>query len=69
MNPKKCHFFQYHIKKDKKTKAGKPDIEKCQWTDKHQKAFDHLKAHQTSMPVLGYPDFSNPFKLDINASL
>ena len=32
-----------------------------QWTDKHQEAFDLLKACLTSAPVLGYPDFSHPF--------
>ena len=33
----------------------------------HQEAFDLLKACLTSAPVLGYPDFSHPFKLETDA--
>ena len=40
-----------------------------QWTGKHQEAFNLLKACLTSAPVLHYPDFSCPFKVDMNASL
>ena len=40
-----------------------------QWTGKHQEAFNLLKACLTSVPVLGYPDFSHPFKLEMDASL
>ena len=40
-----------------------------QWTGKHQEAFDLLKACLTSVPVLGYPDFNHPFKLEADASL
>ena len=31
--------------------------------------FDLLKTCLTSAPVLGYPDFSNPFELEMDASL
>ena len=37
--------------------------------DKCQKAFDLLKVHLTSTPVLGYPDFSHHFNLETHASL
>ena len=40
-----------------------------QWTGKHQEAFDLLKACLTSAPVLGYPDFNCPFKLEMDALL
>ena len=40
-----------------------------QWTGKHQEAFNLLKACLTSAPVLGYPDFSHPFKLETDAPL
>ena len=40
-----------------------------QWTGKHQEAFNLLKACLTSAPVLGYPDFSCPFELEMDASL
>ena len=40
-----------------------------QWTGKHQEAFNLLKACLTSAPVLGYPDFSHPFELEMDASL
>ena len=58
-----------HIKKDRKTKEEIPKDSNCQWTDEHQKAFDLLKAHLTSAPVLGYLGFSHPFDLEIVASL
>ena len=38
------------------------------WTGEHQEVFD-LKIHLTSAPVLGYPDFSQPFELETDASL
>ena len=58
-----------HIKKDRKTKADVTRNSEFQWTDEHQKVFDLLKAHLTSAPVLGYPDFSHPFELENDASL
>ena len=40
---------------------------KFNWTGKHQDAFDLLKTHLTSVPVLGYSDFSKPFDLETDA--
>ena len=56
-----------HIKKDRKTKTETTKNSDFQWTDKHQKAFNLLKAHLTSEPVLGYPDFTCPFNLETDA--
>ena len=39
------------------------------WTGEHQEVFGLLKSHLTSAPVLGYPDFSQPFELETEASL
>ena len=40
-----------------------------QWTGKHQEAFNLLKDCLTSSPVMGYPDFSCPFELEMDVSL
>ena len=58
-----------HIKKGRKAKAETTKNGNFQWTDEHQKAFNPLKAHLTSTPILGYPDFSHPFNLERDASL
>ena len=42
---------------------------KFNWTGEHQEAFALLKICLTSVPVLGYPDFSSPFDLETNALL
>ena len=42
---------------------------KFHWTGEHQEAFDLLKTHLMSAPVLGYPDFSRPFDLETDASM
>ena len=41
---------------------------KFQWTPSCQQAFDFLKSKLTSPPILGYPDFSQPFILHSDAS-
>ena len=38
------------------------------WTREHQKAFDILKAHVTSKPILVHPDLDKQFKLEVNTS-
>ena len=40
-----------------------------EWTMKHQEVFDALKEPLSTAPVLGYPDFSREFILEIDASL
>ena len=40
-----------------------------EWTMKHQEAFDALKETLRTAPVLGYPDISREFILEIDASL
>ena len=55
--------------KSKKGKKIEPMVnqneENFTWTGEHQEAFDLLKTP----PVLGYPDFSQPFELETDASL
>jgi hypothetical protein len=38
------------------------------WNDRHQRAFDTLKQHMTSAPVLAHPDLNSPFILHTDAS-
>ena len=40
-----------------------------EWMTKHQEVFDALKEALSTAPVLGYPDFSREFILEIDASL
>ncbi|KAL2092130.1 hypothetical protein ACEWY4_011928 [Coilia grayii] len=39
-----------------------------QWSNERQKAFDTLKGHLTSPPILGHPDFNYPFVVCTDAS-
>ena len=38
------------------------------WTEDCEQAFRELKSKLTTAPILGYPDFSRPFILEIDAS-
>ena len=54
-----------HVKEG--TKAEMSNHENLKWAAKHQEAFELLKSWLRSAPVLGYPDFSQPFKLETDA--
>ncbi len=43
-------------------------IKKFLWTTDCQEAFDSLKSKLTEAPILSYPNFSEPFILDTDAS-
>ncbi|KAI5085363.1 hypothetical protein C0J45_23147, partial [Silurus meridionalis] len=45
--------------------ASKPFV----WTTDCQHAFDSVKAMLCNSPVLADPDFSKPFKLEVDASV
>ena len=48
-------------KTNKAPKAMTDNDKSFNWTGKHQEAFDLIKSHLMSAPVLSYPDFSKPF--------
>lgn len=41
---------------------------KWEWSSLQQEAFDQLKRHFTTMPVLIQPDLDKPFTLETGAS-
>ena len=51
------------------TTPTKPDIKLFEWTTEHQEAFDALKEVLSTVPVLGYPNFTREFILEMDASL
>ena len=64
-----------HQKTKKNKKINEPkadpksDKQAFQWTGRHQEAFNLLNVCLTIAPVLGYPDFSHPFELEMDTSL
>ena len=57
------------IKKEPEAIAITDSDKKFNWTGEHQEAFNLLKTHLTTVPVLGYPDFSRPFDPETDALL
>ena len=68
MGPTSNKHRKARAKKDTTTVTqNEPRI--FEWTTKHQEAFDALKEALSTAPVLGYPNFSREFILEIDASL
>ena len=38
------------------------------WMDEHQKAFEDLKAHVLSEPILAHPELDKQFELEVDTS-
>ena len=61
------------VKKKKRQRGRKVSADekanfKARWTEECTKAFKLLKEKMTNPPVLGYPDFSQPFIVETDAS-
>ena len=60
--------------RDKETKVAettstKPETKLFEWMIEHQEAFHALKEALSTAPVLGYPNFTREFILEMDASL
>ena len=55
-------------KKARKGKKTNPEVPPWRWGVQEQHAFDTLKKHLMSPPILAYPDFTIPFILHTDAS-
>ena len=69
-NVKKSKSKKKEVKREVTT-LGHPDQTKPTfiWKEEHQVAFDALKLALTTAPVVGYPDFTKEFILEIHTSL
>ena len=56
-------------KSKKEPEAMNDKYKKFNWTCEHQEAFDLLKTHLMSAPVLGYPDILRPFDQETDVTL
>lgn len=62
------HPKERHKKTVKKNKGHLPSRTPIQWTSAHQEVSNQLIDALTKPPVLGYPDFTEPFVLHCDAS-
>ena len=51
-----------------KRKSKAKEQKQWHWGDEEERAFETLKHHLTSPPILAYPDFTQPFELHTDAS-
>ena len=54
--------------KGKRDSGQLPSNHPINWTEEHQVALEHLTKHLTSLPVMAYPNFEEPFLLHTDAS-
>ena len=67
-----CNFYHAFIRGfaniTKPLNALTKKDHKWHWTPECQKAFDALKAHVTSKPILAHPELDKQFELEVDAS-
>lgn len=51
-----------------KKKSHKVQQQKWKWGSEEEKAFEQLKQHLAQPPILGFPNYQEPFELHVDAS-
>ena len=66
-----CTYYRRHVKGFSQLATPLTDLTKqgaFEWSEAAQRVFDMMKEVMSSCPVLAFPDFTQPFVLECDAS-